>query len=146
MTYHGPGQLVLYTLLDIQRRHLGVKELVRKIEQAIINLLAEFGIEATGREDAPGVYVTDAKIAALGLRVKQGRTYHGLALNVNTSLEPFSWIHPCGLSDIGMTSLGRELSREVSMSQVRSSARHNIESVFGVQLVMKSLAELKAFM
>lgn len=118
VTYHGPGQLVLYTLLDIQRRHLGVKELVRQIEQAIINLLAEFGIEATGREDAPGVYVADAKIAALGLRVKKGCTYHGLALNVAMDLSPFSRINPCGYAGMAVTQT-RDLGITATMPEIR---------------------------
>lgn len=103
VTYHGPGQLVIYTLIDLQRRHLGVKELVRFIEQAIIHLLADYGIEAEGREDAPGVYVAGAKIAALGLRVKKGCTYHGLALNIDMDLAPFSRINPCGYADMAVT-------------------------------------------
>lgn len=105
VTYHGPGQLVAYVLLDIARRSLGVQHLVRLLEQAVIDLLAEQGIHATGRRDAPGVYVDGAKIAALGLRVKRGRTYHGLALNVDMDLEPFDRINPCGYPGMPVTQL-----------------------------------------
>ncbi|MGD8484381.1 MAG: lipoyl(octanoyl) transferase LipB [Thioalkalispiraceae bacterium] len=103
VTYHGPGQIVLYCLLDLQRLGTGVQQLVQHIEQAIINLLANYGISANGRRDAPGVYVKGAKIAALGLRIKHGRSYHGLALNVDMDLEPFGRINPCGYADMAVT-------------------------------------------
>jgi len=103
VTYHGPGQLVAYLLIDIKRRKLGIRAMVEKIEQAIIELLADFKIEARGRRDAPGVYAGDSKIAALGLRVRRGCTYHGLALNVNMDLEPFQRINPCGHKDMQVT-------------------------------------------
>ena len=118
VTYHGPGQLVVYTLLDIQRRHLGVKELVRGIEQAIIALLADYDIQAEGRVDAPGVYVAGAKIAALGLRIKKGRTYHGLALNISMDLEPFRRINPCGYVGMSVTQT-RDLGITASLTELR---------------------------
>ena len=130
VTYHGPGQLVIYTLLDIQRRHLGVKELVRYIEQAIIDLLADFGIEAQGREDAPGVYVAGAKIAALGLRVKKGRTYHGLALNIDMDLAPFSRINPCGHADMAVTQT-RDLGIPATMPDLRDRLIEHLRTVLG---------------
>lgn len=104
ITYHGPGQLVAYLLLDMRRRGLTIRPLVRHMEQAIINLLADYGLEAHGRTDAPGVYVGAAKIAALGLRVKNGCCYHGLALNVDLDLEPFHTINPCGYAGLEVTS------------------------------------------
>lgn len=103
VTYHGPGQLVAYLLLDIRRRQLGVRELVMSIEHAIIQLLSAHGIEAVGDRDAPGVYVQDSKIAALGLRVSKGCTYHGLSLNVDMDLEPFQRINPCGYAGLQVT-------------------------------------------
>ncbi len=105
VTYHGPGQLVGYILYDLSRAGCGVRELVRKLEQAIIDLLSEFQIEAHGRVDAPGVYVGDAKIASLGLRIRNGRSYHGLALNVRMDLEPFRRINPCGYAGMPITQL-----------------------------------------
>ncbi len=105
VTYHGPGQLVAYLLIDIKRRKLGIRKMVEQIEQAIIDLLADYQIEAHGRRDAPGVYVGEQKIAALGLRVRRGCTYHGLALNVNMDLEPFSRINPCGYAGLEVTQL-----------------------------------------
>lgn len=109
VTYHGPGQLVAYVLLDMKRRGLTVRPLVRGLEQAVIDLLDDYGIGAAGRVDAPGVYVGTAKIAALGLRITRGCCYHGLALNVDMDLSPFHAIDPCGypgLSVIRMRDLG----------------------------------------
>jgi lipoyl(octanoyl) transferase len=105
VTYHGPGQLVVYTLLDIKRLNTGVRDLVTLIEQAIIELLADYHVVANARRDAPGVYVNDAKIAALGLRVRKGCCFHGLAFNVNMDLEPFSRINPCGYEGLEVTQL-----------------------------------------
>lgn len=108
VTYHGPGQAVCYVLLDLRRRGLGVKELVRQLEQAAIDVLAGYGIEGKRREGMPGVYVKGAKIAAVGLRVSRGCTYHGIALNSDLDLEPFARIDPCGYPGLASTSLARE--------------------------------------
>lgn len=105
ITYHGPGQVVVYLLLDLQRRHLKVRELVSRIEQAVIDLLAEHGVVAMRRQGAPGVYVGEAKIAALGLRVRNGCCYHGVSLNVDMDLSPFSAINPCGYEGLAVTQL-----------------------------------------
>lgn len=103
VTYHGPGQLMVYPLLDIQRRGLDVRRMVQGIEQAVIDTLAGFGICAARRTGAPGVYVDDAKIASLGLRIERGCAYHGLAVNVAMDLEPFGRINPCGYTGLAMT-------------------------------------------
>lgn len=103
VTYHGPGQVVAYVLFDVRRLGLGVRELVAGIEDAMVATLAAFGIEAEARADARGVYVGGAKIGALGLRIRRGRSYHGLALNVAMDLEPFARIDPCGLRGIAVT-------------------------------------------
>ncbi|MBN8727994.1 MAG: lipoyl(octanoyl) transferase LipB [Xanthomonadales bacterium] len=103
VTYHGPGQIVAYPLFDLRRMKLGVRELVCRIEQAVIDTLAEWNIVATRREGAPGVFVGGAKIAALGLRVRRGCTFHGLAFNVDMDLEPFHRINPCGYSGMAVT-------------------------------------------
>jgi lipoyl(octanoyl) transferase len=105
VTYHGPGQLVVYALLDIQRMKLGVRELVTRLENSVIDLLADYAIHAEAKRDAPGVYVAGRKIAALGLRVRKGRSFHGLALNVDMELEPFSRIDPCGYPGLQVTQL-----------------------------------------
>ena len=103
VTYHGPGQVVMYVLLDLRRWRLNVRELVRLLEQAVIDLLAEHGVTARNREDAPGVYVDGAKIAALGLKIKNGCSYHGLSFNVDMDLAPFASINPCGYPGLRVT-------------------------------------------
>lgn len=105
VTYHGPGQIVAYLLLDMRRRGLSVRPLVRRMEQAVIDLLAEYGLSAHGREDAPGVYIGPAKIAALGLRIRNGCCYHGIALNIDMDLTPFQAINPCGYPGLAVTQL-----------------------------------------
>ena len=111
ITYHGPGQTVLYTLLDLQRMGVGVRAYVRLLEGAVIDLLGRHGIDAHGRADAPGVYVGEAKIAALGLRIRHGRCYHGLALNVAMDLTPFLAIDPCGYRNLPVTSVQAQGAR-----------------------------------
>jgi len=103
VTYHGPGQIVVYPLVDLRRAGLGVREFVRRIEQAIIDTLAGWNILATRKDGAPGVYVAGAKVAALGLRVRRGCTFHGLAFNVDMNLEPFQRINPCGFQGLKVT-------------------------------------------
>ncbi len=100
ITYHGPGQVVGYLLLDLHRRGLKVREMVNLIEQALIDCIADYGLDARRKDGAPGVYIDDAKVAALGLRVKNGCSYHGLSLNVDMDLTPFTWINPCGYSGL----------------------------------------------
>ena len=105
VTYHGPGQLVIYPLIDIRRRALGVRQLVVALEDAIIATVAGFGIRAAGRRDAPGVYVDGAKLASIGLRIRRGASYHGIALNVAVDLEPFRRINVCGHPGLAVTRL-----------------------------------------
>jgi lipoyl(octanoyl) transferase len=103
VTYHGPGQLVVYPLVDLERARLGVRSLVMGIERAIVETVAAWGIQALGRRDAPGVYVEGRKLASIGLRIRRARSYHGLALNVSMDLEPFRRINPCGYAGLEMT-------------------------------------------
>ena len=119
VTYHGPGQIVAYVLMDLRRAGLGVKGLVHLLEDATIALLAGYGIQAQARADAPGVYVAGAKIAALGLRVRHGCSYHGLALNVDMDLTPFTRIHPCGYPGLAVTQLAC-YRRECALFPVRT--------------------------
>ena len=118
VTYHGPGQWVAYILLDLRRLRLGVRPLVNRLEQAVIDLLVEERIVAVARPDAPGVYVNDCKIASLGLRVRRGCTYHGLSLNVDMDLEPFSRINPCGYEGLCVTQL-RDLGVNYDLDLIR---------------------------
>ena len=117
VTYHGPGQLVVYPLLDLARLGLGVRALVEGIERAIVATVAQWGVQAYGKRDAPGVYVGERKIASVGLRIRRGRSYHGLALNVAMDLEPFARINPCGYAGLQMTQLS-ELGGPASVREV----------------------------
>lgn len=120
VTYHAPGQLVIYTLLDIKRLNLGVRQLVTILEQAMISSLAEYDIIAVSRADAPGVYVNDKKIGSIGLRIKKNCSYHGLSLNNDLDLRPFDHINTCGYSDLKVTRL-TDLGVTISTNQLASS-------------------------
>jgi len=105
VTYHGPGQVVVYPLIDLRRAGLGVRDLVTALEQSVIECVAKYGVSATTRPKAPGVYVDGAKLASVGIRVRRGASYHGIALNVDMNLEPFQRINPCGYEGLSMTQL-----------------------------------------
>lgn len=126
VTYHGPGQLIVYLLLDLRRRQLGVKQLVSIMEQAVIDLLVEAGIKGERREKAPGIYVSGAKIAALGLRVRRGCSYHGLSLNIDMDLEPFTRINPCGYPDLAACQLG-DLSPGITFNETAIALLHQLQ-------------------
>ena len=127
ITYHGPGQLVVYLLMDLRRRDYGVRDMVRRIEQAIIDTLADYGIEARGDVNAPGVYVGARKIASLGLRIKNHATYHGLSLNVSMDLTPFGWINPCGYAGLEVTRMA-DLGVEATLAQVAERLIPHLET------------------
>ena len=118
VTYHGPGQLMVYPLIDLRRAGLGVRELVTALEQSVVGLAADYGIEAASRCDAPGVYVDGVKLASIGLRIRRGSSFHGMALNVDVDLEPFSRINPCGFQGLELTDL-RRLGAEYDLDVVR---------------------------
>jgi len=132
ITYHGPGQIVVYLLLDLRRWKINVRQLVRLMEQAVIDLLGEYGVATHGREDAPGVYVSDAKIAALGLKIKKGFCYHGLSLNIDMDLSPYANINPCGYTgqrvtqacELGITVPINELQAELAQNLVHGLQQH----------------------
>lgn len=117
VTFHGPGQLVVYLMLDLKRNGLGVRDLVTLMEDAVVELLAEQGVDAAPKPDAPGVYVEGRKICSLGLRVRRGCSFHGLALNIDMDMEPFLRINPCGYAGLEMTQLA-QLNNSVEISQV----------------------------
>lgn len=120
VTYHGPGQLIGYTLLDLRRLGIGVRQMVTVLENAIIAVLADFNIKAVACADAPGVYVDHAKIAALGLRVKNGACYHGVSFNIDMDLSPFARINPCGFAGMAVTDC-RQLGIEISMAEAKTA-------------------------
>lgn len=119
VTYHGPGQLVAYPLLDLRRLKLGVRDLVTLLEETLVSLLSGYGIDAYAKRDAPGVYVDEAKIASLGLRVRRGSCFHGLALNVAMDLQPFERINPCGYQGLAMTQMADLMAAAPSLAQVQ---------------------------
>lgn len=125
ITYHGPGQIIAYLMLDLRHWKLNVRGLVRIMEQAVIDLLQPFGIMAQGREDAPGVYVDDAKIASLGLKIRHGCCYHGLAFNVDMDLAPFAHINPCGFAGLRITQ-AMDLGIRTPLSQLEQQLAQNL--------------------
>ncbi len=135
ITYHGPGQIVAYLLLDMRRWKIGVRELVNLMEQSVIDLLAEFGVAAKNRVDAPGVYVDGAKIAALGLKIKNGRCYHGLSFNVDMDLTPFNNINPCGYQGLRVTQ-AVALGITVGINELQAHLAQNL--VHGLQKHLES--------
>ena len=137
VTYHGPGQLVAYPLLDLRRLKLGVREYVNRIEQALIDTLADWNILAARREGAPGVYVNGAKIAALGIRVRRGCSFHGLAFNIAMDLEPFKRINPCGYEGLQVTSmldLCSEHAENLGVEAVKPRLLEHLAAQFGLRL------------
>ena len=134
VTYHGPGQLTVYLLLDIKRMSLNIRELVLRIETSMIGCLSKFSIQANRIQGAPGVYVDRKKIGALGLRVTRGRVYHGMSLNVDMSLEPFSRINPCGLLDISVTQMAN--FQKIDMESVKITLLDELADGFGFNLNM----------
>ena len=137
VTYHGPGQLVMYLLLDIRRHGLNIKQLVCGIEQAIIQRLKQSGIEGIRREGAPGVYVDEKKIAALGLRVRKGCSYHGLSLNVDMDLSPFSHINPCGYAGLEVTQL-KDLGIDEGIDEVAKGLLCCLQQSLGYNNILKA--------
>lgn len=125
VTYHGPGQLVAYVLIDVRRRALGIRALVELLESAVVATAARYGVEARGRRHAPGVYVDGRKLAAIGLRIRRGCSYHGVAFNIAMDLEPFGRIHPCGYEDLEVTQLS-ELAGVDDIERVRADLEREL--------------------
>lgn len=132
VTYHGPGQLVAYVLFDLRRLNMGIRQMVRLLEKSIVDVLAEYEIVASGRCDAPGVYVDGAKICSIGLRVRKGCTYHGIALNVSMDLNPFLRINPCGFKQLRMTQISHWVPT-VKISDIEPLLLKHIQQNFGYE-------------
>jgi lipoate-protein ligase B len=143
ITFHGPGQLVMYPIIDLQVAKLGVVDYVEKLEEVMIRAAADWGIKADRNPINRGVWVGNNKLGSIGIAIRRGICFHGMAFNVNISLKPFGWINPCGLDNMGVTSMEREISRKVSMNQVRENIKLHLKSVFGIGLVMTSLQKMK---
>lgn len=139
VTYHGPGQLVLYPLLNLRRRGLGVRQLVTLLEQSVIGLLAELGIDARARADAPGVYIDGRKVASLGLRIRRGCCYHGLSLNLDMNLQPFRRINPCGYANLEVAQL-RDFGVTAPIEQITQALLDQLISRLHARQTMPALA------
>lgn len=134
ITFHGPGQLVVYPIFDLKGPRLRIVDFVEFLEEVMIQTVARWGIHASRDSRNRGVWVREKKLGSVGIAVRHGISFHGLALNVNTDLDAFRWIHPCGLQDVAMTSMAKELSREVDMSRVRETMTHWMERIFELNL------------
>ncbi|HPA13792.1 MAG TPA: lipoyl(octanoyl) transferase LipB [Desulfobacterales bacterium] len=143
ITFHGPGQVVLYPIIRLRENRMRVVEYVTGLEEIMIRTAGDWGIRAERNSLNRGVWVGNRKLGSIGISVRRGITFHGLALNVNLSLEPFGWIHPCGLPGVQMTSMREVLSSEIAMNPVRRAVRQHIESVFAVELEMIKREELR---
>ena len=134
ITYHAPGQLIIYCLIDIKRLGLGIKKMVSMIEQSLIELLSSYDITAHTLKGAPGVYLNDSKIAALGLKVKHARTYHAMSLNIDMDLSPYTLINPCGFSDLKVTQMSNLTNNILNISDIKHElSEHLIDSVAKTQ-------------
>ena len=146
ITFHGPGQLIGYGIVDLHAAKLTVTDYVTGLEEIMIRTAAHWGVIAERNPINRGVWVGNTKLGSIGIAVRRGITFHGFAFNVNISLEPFSWINPCGLKGIGVTSLERELAQTLPIAEVREVLKHNIETVFRVKLALTELAALEAML
>lgn len=145
VTYHGPGQLMVYLLLDLNRLNLKTRSFVRAIENSVIDYLKQLGINAQGKEEAPGVYVGEAKIGSIGLRMRKGSSYHGLAFNVAMDLTPFTYINPCGFKGLMMTQI-RDYVSNINLPTVRQAIIRPLLKNFGYnQLLIKTETTLESF-
>lgn len=143
ITYHGPGQLVGYAIVDLHAARFGITEFVERLEEVMIRTAASWGVASERDSRNRGVWVGNSKLGSIGIAVRRGITFHGFAFNVNVGLEPFGWINPCGLKGIGVTSLARELGRELPLPEVREAVRKNIEAVFEVELAPSDRERLR---
>jgi len=133
ITFHGPGQLVIYPILGLNRAGLGVRAYVGGLEEAMVRTAADWGLQSAGDEANRGVWIDGKKLGSIGVAVTRGVSFHGLAFNVNLSLEPFSWINPCGIRNCRMTSLMAELSRKIPMDGVREAMTGHLADIFGIR-------------
>jgi lipoate-protein ligase B len=141
ITYHGPGQLIMYLIIDLHIARLGVAEYTSNLEEVMIRAASDFGIRAERNPINRGVWVKNKKLGSVGIAIRRGISFHGFAINVNLNLRPFEWINPCGLKNVDMTSIEQELSRKVSMHKLQKSIKRHTESVFGIRLEAIGLKE-----
>jgi lipoate-protein ligase B len=143
ITYHGPGQLVAYPIFDLDAARLSVTDYVFNLETVMLRTARQWGVAADRNDANRGIWVGPNKMGSIGIAIHRGVTYHGLALNVNPSLEPFSWINPCGLQGVGVTSMQQEAARIVNMAEVRRAFKNGFQEVFGIALEAIALEDLE---
>ncbi|MCJ7812576.1 lipoyl(octanoyl) transferase LipB [bacterium] len=143
ITYHGPGQLVAYPIIHLNTMALAVTDYVERLEEVMIRTAADFGIEAERNEKNRGIWISHKKLGSIGIAIRRGVSFHGLAMNINNSLIPFCWINPCGLDGVSMTSLKKETGKEINMTQARESMKKHFSIVFGFTLHEISRTVLK---
>ena len=142
ITFHGPGQLVVYPIIDLTKAGLNIMDYVTGLEEIMLRTASDWNIPAKRNSVNRGIWISNKKLGSVGISIQRGVTFHGFALNVNLSLKPFKWIHPCGLTDIGVTSMERELSQKISITPVRKAVMHHLETVFGFNLVSTDAKKL----
>lgn len=146
VTFHGPGQLVMYPIIDLHKLRIGVNDYVEALEEVMVRVARDWGIEAGRSSKNRGTWVSGRKLGSIGIAVRKGITFHGMALNVNLELGPFQWIKPCGLAGVEMTSMAQETFGELPMDQVRERVKVRVEEVFNVGLDMAGLGEIEALL
>jgi len=146
ITFHGPGQLVVYPIIDLDKAGLDIATLVDILEEIMIRVAADCGIPAEQNALNRGIWVGNKKMGSIGISVRRGVSFHGFSININLSLEPFNWINPCGLQNIGITSMERESAQKVSMDQVRKAVKFHLGSCFKVKLLPTNPSELQDFL
>ncbi len=142
ITYHGPGQLVVYPIINLEAAKISVVDFVHALEEVMLRTVEVWGIKAGRNSTNHGIWVGNQKLGSIGIALRKGISFHGLALNVNLDLTPFTWIQPCGLQGVQMTSMAKELSSEISMSEVRKVIKEKFQLIFDIQLVSKNRSEL----
>jgi lipoate-protein ligase B len=144
ITFHGPGQLVVYFIINLEARRLGVADFVKALEEIMLRTVKTWGLTAQRNKKNPGIWMGDSKMGSIGIALRKGVCFHGLALNVNVDLTPFSWIQPCGLQGVSMTSVKQELGQEIPMDVVRNAVKENLKSVLGLDLNEISYLDLRS--
>jgi lipoate-protein ligase B len=142
ITYHGPGQLVVYPIIDLKNSGLRVLDFVTALEEVMIRAAKDWGVLGERNPMNRGVWIENKKLGSIGITIRRGISFHGIAFNVNVALDPFDWINPCGLKGIGMTSMERELSHPLVMEEMRGALKRHMETVFGMKLEVANLLEL----
>ena len=143
ITFHGPGQLVVYFIINLEARRLGVTDFVKALEEIMLRTVRTWGLTAQRNKKNPGIWMGDSKMGSIGIALRKGISFHGLALNVNVDLTPFSWIQPCGLQGLSMTSVKQELGQEIPMDVVRNAVKENFKPVLGLDLNEISYSDLQ---